>query len=280
VSSDPLNTLLAVATDSEAMAAPPPPPPEEKPAPEEFDVLRRAAAEFVGTFALVFVGAGSVLVAAPEAGAGNLEIALAHGLVIAVMASAVGHISGGHFNPAVTLGFLVTGRLSPVVAGAYWVAQFLSAVVAAVLLRWIFSGDAEGTLGSPAVGPGIEPEAALIIEAILTFFLVWVIFATAADPRGTFKSIAGLAIGLTITLDALMAGPLTGAAMNPARAFGPQLLSTTWDEFWIWYIGPLAGGVLGALAYEWLYLRPLRPPVVGPPETGVVEPRPGDTALS
>jgi aquaporin TIP len=244
------------------------------------DVFRRAAAEFVGTFALVFVGAGAVLVVAPEAGAGNLEVALAHGLVIAVMCSAVGHISGGHFNPAVTLGFLVTGRLSPIVAGAYWVAQFSSAVAGAALLKWIFANDVEASLGAPAVGPGIEPEAALIIEAILTFFLVWVIFATAADPRGTFKSIAGLAIGLTITFDVLMAGPLTGAAMNPARAFGPQLLANSWDDVWIWYVGPLAGGVLGALAYEWLYLRPLRPPVVGPPETGVVEPRPGDTALS
>ena len=106
------------------------------------------------------------------------------------------------------------------------------------------------------------------------------VFATAADPRGTFKSIAGLAIGLTITFDILFAGPLTGGAMNPARAFGPELLSNDWNDFWIWYVGPLAGGVLGAIAYEWLYLRPLSPPVVGPPETGVVEPRPGDTALS
>jgi aquaporin TIP len=244
------------------------------------DVLRRAVAEFVGTFALIFVGAGAVLVAAPSGSAGTVEIALAHGFVIAVMVSAVGHISGGHFNPAVTLGFLVTGRLSPVLAGAYWVAQFASAAAAAALLKWAFPSDLQGTLGSPAVAPGFEPEAALIIEAILTFFLVWVVFATAADPRGTFKSIAGVAIGLVIAFDALMAGPITGAAMNPARAFGPELLSNTWDDFWIWYIGPFAGGVLGAIAYEWLYLRPLRPPVVGPPETGVVEPRPGDTALS
>jgi aquaporin Z len=235
------------------------------------DVFRRAVAEFVGTFALIFVGAGAVLIVAPSTGAGNLDVAFANGLVIAVMVSAVGHISGGHFNPAVTLGFLVTGRLSPVVGGA---------AAAAALLKWVFPSDLQGNLGSPAVGPGFEPEAALIIEAILTFFLVWVVFATAADPRGTFKSIAGLAIGLTITLDILLAGPITGGAMNPARAFGPELLSGEWDDFWIWYIGPFAGGVLGALAYEWLYLRPLKPPVVGPPETGVVEPRPGDTALS
>ena len=175
------------------------------------------------------------------------------------MVSAVGHISGGHFNPAVTLGFLVTGRLSPVVAGAYWVAQFGGAAAAAALLEVGLPERPPGKSGLSVVGPGFEPEAALIIEAILTFFLVWVVFATAADPRGTFKSIAGLAIGLTITLDILMAGPITGGAMNPARAFGPELLSGDWDDFWIWYIGPFAGGVLGALAYEWLYLRPLKP---------------------
>jgi len=244
------------------------------------DVFRRSAAEFVGTFALVFVVVGTVLVAAPSASSGLIEVALASGLVIAVMASAVGHISGGHFNPAVTLGFLVTGRLSPIIALSYWVAQFAAAVAAVPLVKWIFPSDLEGTLGAPALGPGIAPEAALILEAILTFFLVWVVFATAADPRGTFKSIAGLAIGLTITFDTLMAGPITGAAMNPARALGPQLFDGNWDNFWVWYVGPLAGGVLGALAYEWLYLRPLRPAVVGPPETGVIEPRPGDTALS
>ena len=138
------------------------------------DVFRRAVAEFVGTFALIFVGAGAVLIVAPSTGAGNIDVAFAHGLVIAVMVSAVGHISGGHFNPAVTLGFLVTGRLSPIVGGAYWIAQFGGAVVAAALLKWIFPSDLQGNLGSPAVGPGFESEAALIIEAVLTFFLVWV----------------------------------------------------------------------------------------------------------
>jgi aquaporin TIP len=120
----------------------------------------------------------------------------------------------------------------------------------------------------------------VVLEAILTFFLVWVVFATAADARGTFKSIAGLAIGLTITADILMAGPLTGAAMNPARAFGPQLVQSAWSDAWVWYVGPLVGGAIAALAYELLYLRPLRPAPVGPPETGVLEPRPGDAAVS
>ena len=106
------------------------------------------------------------------------------------------------------------------------------------------------------------------------------IFATAADERGAFKSIAGLAIGFTITLDILMGGPLTGAAMNPARAFGPELVQNFWDDWWVYWIGPLAGGGLAALLYDLLYLRPLEPAVVGPPETGLEEPRPGETAVS
>ena len=244
------------------------------------DPLRRGAAEFIGTFTLIFAGAGAVLAAGPSGESSIVAIAFAHGLAIAVMVSAVGHISGGHFNPAITLGFLVTGRLAPLLAVVYWVMQFAGAIAAAALLRWIFPSDTEGNLGSPVLNPGIQPEAGLLIEAILTFFLVWVVFATAADPRGTFKSIAGLAIGLTITMDVLMGGNLTGAAMNPARALGPELISNTWDDFWIWSVGPFAGAVIAAVVYELLYLRPPRPAVVGPPETGVEEPRPGDTALS
>jgi aquaporin TIP len=120
-----------------------------------------------------------------------------------------------------------------------------------------------------------------VIEMVLTFFLVWVVFATAADPDGAFKSIAGLAIGLTITVDVLMGGPMTGAAMNPARAFGPELLSRHWTDAWVWYVGPFVGGALAALVYDTLYLRTPRPLLpVGPPDSGVVEPRPGDAAAS
>jgi glycerol uptake facilitator-like aquaporin len=119
-----------------------------------------------------------------------------------------------------------------------------------------------------------------VIEAILTFFLVWVIFACAADPRGTFKSIAGLAIGFTISFDVLIGGPLTGAAMNPARAFGPELVQNFWDDAWIYYVAPLAGAGIAGLLYDYLYLRPLAPVPPGPPETGLVEPRPGDAAAS
>jgi aquaporin Z len=243
----------------------------------DLDVLRRAVAEFVGTFALVFVGVGAI---ATGAQSGLVGIALAHGLVIAVMASAVGHISGAHFNPAVTLGFLVTRRMNVLLGAVYVVTQLLAAVLAMLLLQVIYPEEANLEAGVPQVNELVDPWQGALLEAVLTFFLVWVIFATAADPRGTFKSIAGLAIGLTITLDILIGGPVTGAALNPARAFGPELVENVWDDAWVYYVGPLAGGALAALGYERLYLRPLAPIPVGPPETGLEEPRPGDTAAS
>jgi aquaporin Z len=244
----------------------------------ERDYLRRGVAEFIGTFALIFVAAGGAAYARSP-----IDLALANGLVIAVMVSAFGFISGGHFNPAVTLGFLVTRRIAPVLAVLYWVVQFGGAILAALLLKWVLASGAEDAakLGVPSLGSGISSGAAVVVEAVLTFFLVWVIFATAVDPRGSFQQIAGLAIGFTIAFDVLMAYGLTGAAMNPARAFGPQLGGNHWEHFWIWYIGPFAGGVIAASLYELLYLRPgLQPEPVGPPETGLEEPRPGDAAAS
>jgi aquaporin Z len=240
------------------------------------DIAKRAAAEFVGTFALVFVGAGSV-----AALRGDLTgIALAHGLVIGVMVSAVGHISGGHFNPAVTLGFLVSGRMKLQLAASYWLSQVLAAVLAALLLTWALPNSLTDPtdLGAPALGSGIGAGGGLVIEIVLTFFLVWVMFATAVDPRGAFAAISGLAIGFTITLDILMGGAFTGAAMNPARAFGPQLVQNVWSDCWIWYLGPALGGAAAALAYDRLFLRPVSPAPVGPPETGLEEPRAGQAA--
>jgi aquaporin TIP len=244
------------------------------------DWLRRAVAEFVGTFALVFVGVASV----QFAGGQLVGVALAHGLVIAVMASAVGHISGGHFNPAVTFGFLITRRMEPVLGAVYVATQLLAAIVAMLALRVVWPGQVgEQQLnldsGVPQVA-FISSGSAVLIEAILTFFLVWVVFATAADPGGAFKSIAGLAIGLTITFDVLAGGPLTGAAMNPARALGPELVQGVWSDWWVYWVGPLAGGGLAALIYEFVYLRGPLVPVVGGPASGLDEPRPGETALS
>jgi aquaporin TIP len=239
------------------------------------DYLRRATAEFVGTFALIFVGAGAVAFART-----TTDIALANGLVIAVMVSAFGLISGGFFNPAVTLGFVVTRRIATPLAVAYWVAQFGGAALAALLLKWVLpKAAADGThLGVPVL-TSISAGKGVAVEAVLTFFLLWVIFATAVDPRGTFKQIAGLAIGLTIVFDALLGIGLTGGAMNPARAFGPQLVANHWANGWVWYVGPLAGGAVAALLYEGLYLGPPKPEPVGPPETGVEEEAPGTAAL-
>jgi aquaporin TIP len=240
------------------------------------DWYRRAVAEFVGTFALIFVGVGSIVFS----GGQLVGIALAHGLVIAVMASAVGHISGGHFNPAVTFGFVVTRRIDLPLAGVYWVAQLLAATVGALALSFVFPNAVNLDAGVPQVNEVVALGPAVLAEAIFTFFLVWVVFATAADPGGAFKSIAGLAIGLTITFDVLAGGPLTGAAMNPARAFGPELVQGVWSDWWVYWVGPLLGGGLAALVYDFLYLRGPVLPVVGGPGSGLDEPRPGDTALS
>lgn len=239
--------------------------------------MRRGVAELVGTFALIFVGMGSIVFVQSS---GLIGVAFAHGLTIAIMASAVGHISGGHFNPAVTLAFVVTRRIAPLLAVVYWLAQLAGGVLGALALRGLFPSEANLDQGVPVVNETISVGAGLGLEALLTFFLVWVIFATAVDPGGAFKSIAGLAIGLTITIDILAAGPLTGAAMNPARALGPELVQNIWDDFWIYLVGPAVGAAVAALAYDWLYLRADRPPVVGTPDSGLDEPRPGETALT
>jgi aquaporin TIP len=237
-------------------------------------VLRRGVAEFIGTFTLIFIGGGAGAISGNDI----VAVALANGLAIGIMVSNFGHISGGLFNPAITLGFLSTRRITPRLAGVYWFAQFAGAVIAAGIVRWLVHKPAfDGAIPSVHhIGAG----RGFVLEAIMTFFLVLAVFATAVDPRGAFKSIAGLAIGLTITMDVFFGGPLTGAAMNPARAFGPELVGDFWGAGWIYYVGPALGAVAAAVGYDWLYLRPLAPSVVGTPESGVDEPRPGDSAIS
>jgi aquaporin TIP len=242
------------------------------------DAPRRAVAEFIGAFTLIFIGVGSIVAANQAHDPSLIGVALAHGLAIGIMVSALGHISGGHFNPAVTLGFLVTRRIQPLLGVVYWISQLAGAALAALLVRELLPRAATDPvhLGVPSIGGGVNAGAAFGLEAIMTFFLVLVVFATAVDERGAFKSIAGLGIGLTISIDILFGGPFTGAAMNPARAFGPQLVGSHWAHCWVWYAGPAAGGIAAALLYELLYLRPLRPTPVGPAETGVIEPRAGE----
>lgn len=235
------------------------------------DTLRRGVAELVGTFTLIFIGGGAAIVGhVPLVG-----IALANGLAIAIMVSNLGHISGGHFNPAITLGFVATGRIKASLAAWYWAFQLVGAALAAFVLRELFT---KKLVHATAPAPSMTDGKAVVLEAILTFFLVFAVWATAVDERGAFKAIAGLAIGLTITMDVFVGGPLTGAAMNPARAFGPELAGHMWTGWWIYWIGPILGALAAALLYEYLYLRPLAPTVVGP-GSGVDEPRPGDLAL-
>jgi aquaporin TIP len=230
------------------------------------DTLRPAVAEFIGTFTLIFIGAGAIIAAHGIEDPSLIGIALAHGLAIGVMVAAYARVSGAHFNPAVTFGFLLTRRIKPALAIVYWVAQLAGAAVAALLLRELLpSSETEAVnLGVPALGHGVHAGRGTVIEAILTFLLVTVVFGTAVDPKGAFKAIAALAIGLTISLDILMGGPFTGAAMNPARAFGPQLVGNHWENGWVWYVGPLVGGAIAAVLYEWLYL-PSRPKEEPPP---------------
>lgn len=237
------------------------------------DYVRRCAAEFVGVFAVVFVAAGGAAYAQSP-----IDLALAYGLVIAVFVSAFGPVSGGHFNPAVTLGYLVTRRITAVLAVAYWVTQFAAAALAGLLLKYVLPTAARsaGHLGAVHIGSGATSGTAVVVETVLTFFLVWVVFATAVDERGAFRQIAGLAIGFAIAFDVLMGYGISGAAMNPARAFGPQLDGHQWSHFWVWYVGPFAGAVIAAALYELLYLRPKEQ--AGAPETAVDDTATGDTA--
>jgi MIP family channel proteins len=248
----------------------------------QHDYVRRGLAEFIGAFTLTFVGAGAAMTARGVGDTALIGVAIANGVAIAVMVSALGHISGGHFNPAITFGFVVTRRISAKVAAVYWAAQFGAASIAALLLWWIFPNNLvdAAKLGAPTLTSSLTQGQGFVVEAIGTFLLVLVVFAVAVDERGSFKSVAGLPIGLMIAIYVLLAGPLTGSAINPSRAFGPMLVHNVWSHGWIWYVGPLLGGAIAALVYELFYLSPPKPMPVGPPETGVVEPRPGDAAAS
>lgn len=216
---------------------------------------RKLTAEAIGAFTLTFVGAGSVMLAAANANVTLVGVALAHGLAIAVMISALGAVSGGHFNPAVTLGFWVTRRIETVLAGGYIAAQLGGGIIAALLLAMLFPEGlrAAADLGTPALGPGIDFGRAIGIEAVLTFFLVLVIFGTAVDSRA--PKLGGMAIGLTITMCVLAAGPLTGGVMNPSRALGPALVSGAWVDQLVWWIGPIVGGVAAALLYHYVFIK-------------------------
>jgi MIP family channel proteins len=210
-------------------------------------------AEALGTFLFFFVGAGAVVLGAHSADAngGLVGVALAHGLALAVLVSALGPISGGHFNPAVTFGVWITGRIEPAMAGMYVAAQLVGAVGAGFALRAVFPEASweQAALGTPAVDPAIGVTGAIVVEAVLTVVLLIAVFGTAIDRRA--PKLGGLAIGLAVAADVLMGGPLTGAAMNPARWFGPAVASGTYADWYVWWIGPLLGAAVAALIYRY-----------------------------
>lgn len=214
-------------------------------------MTRRLVAELFGTFMLVFFGAGAIMTTMfPKAGFGLLGIALAHGIALAVGVSATMAISGGHLNPAVTAGMLAIRRIDARTAGLYIAAQIVGAVLAALLLKWLLPSGVTKVLalGTPAIAANITLGSAIAIEATLTFFLMSAVLGTAVSAEA--PKIAGFGIGLTLFIGILIGGPLTGAALNPARAFGPALASGQWISQGVYWIGPILGALVAAFLWE------------------------------
>ena len=216
-------------------------------------------AELIGTFAFVFIGAGSIITNTLTHGAiGLLGIALAHGLALSIMITVFAATSGGHINPAVTVAMLVTRRIAPLLGLLYIVAQLVGATLAGLLLQAIYPQVVwqAAQLGTPMLAPGVSFGTGVLVEAVLTFFLLLAVFGTAVDPRA--PKIGGFGIGLTVAFDILVGGALTGASMNPARTFGPALAGGFWNNDLVYWIGPIIGAVLAALIYQYVILRTRR----------------------
>jgi len=221
------------------------------------DWFKWGVGELVGTFTLIFIGAGSIcLDAFTGGGVGLVGIAFAHGLAIAVMVSALMHTSGGHLNPAVTISLVATGKMKIAPGVIYVIAQLLGAVLAALCLREIFPPETwqSVSLGATVLADGVTAGQGILMEGILTFFLLFVIWGTGVDSRGAGQ-IAGLAIGLTITLDILAGGGITGGSMNPARTFGPALVAGVWSNHFVYWIGPVLGGLAASFVYRFVLLK-------------------------
>ncbi len=226
--------------------------------------LQAAVAEFVATFALIFVGAGASILYLN----GVLDltgVALAHGLVLAIMVSITAHLSGGLVNPAVSVSLWVTGKLAGHRAAILIAAQVLGAVAGAFVLRALAPAQAweSASGGTPALADGYSAAKGVLVEAITTFFLVFAVYGTAVDDRGPFAKTAGFTIGLVIAFDILAFGPYTGAAMNPARWFGPALAAGAWANWYVWIVGPIAGAIVAGVVYWGVFLRePAEEPIV------------------
>lgn len=220
------------------------------------DLTRRAIAEALGTFGLAFIGCGVVVASAlPDSGIGLLEIAIAHAVVLSIMVSATMNISGAHINPAVTVGLLVARRITPRDAGVYVVAQLAGALLGAWLVQAFMPATAATatSLGTPALQNGVTLTSGIAIEAVMTFFLMSAIYGTAVAP--TAPAVGGFGIGLTLLFLILFGGPLTGAAMNPARAFGPAVVTGNYLGQAVYWLGPVIGAVAAALLWESMLIK-------------------------
>lgn len=213
---------------------------------------KKLLAEFLGAMALLVAGVGAIASNhLSDGGSGLVGIALAHGLAITLMATAVGGISGGHFNPAVSFAFAVSGKMSWKDMLFYWVAQLLGATAGTALALVFFGSDTLSAVayGIPALGDGVSAISGMLAEILATAFLMFVIVTVAVQQNHV---LATLLIGLTIVMDILFMGSISGAAMNPARAFGPALLSGNWGEQWIYWIAPILGATIGIFAANFL----------------------------
>lgn len=214
------------------------------------NLIQKLVAEFIGTFALIFIGVCAIC-----NNTGIVGVALAHGLTIAVMVSVFGHVSGGHFNPAVTVGAWAGGNIKIGNAAAYIVVQLIGGYIGALAVKAVIPVSiyaADGiNMGTPVLGQNVNIATGMFMELILTFFLVLAVYGTSIDSRG--PKVGGLFIGLTVALGILAGGPITGASMNPARTFGPALAGGYWDNHFVYWIGPLLGGILAGLIYtRWI----------------------------
>lgn len=225
-------------------------------------MFRPCLAEFLGTFYLCFAGIAAILSNTQAVGgmSGLLGIALAHGIALSVAVNVFGGESGAHFNPAVTSGLLVTGRIKPNLAIAYVIAELAGATTAAGICRVIFPAEAVAatTLGLPLPAPWASTGVILLAEFVMTYLLMTSIYGTAIDDRGRAVKIGGFGIGLTVAFDILAGGAVTGASMNPARSFGPALEMMHWEWHWAYWVAPIAGACAAALVYEHVLLKPLK----------------------
>jgi MIP family channel proteins len=217
---------------------------------------RALLAEACGTFWFFFIGAGAIITAAVSDGT-LLNIALAHGIALAVAISAFGVVSGAHFNPAVTFALAIAGRHPWARVPTYWAAQLIGGVLAGFALRYVFDYAIAAVdkthLGTPALTT-ISPTVGILVEALLTVFLVWAVYGTAVSPLA--PRIAGFGIGLTVMTDILLGGPLTGAAMNPARWFATAVPAGFYDNWYVYWIGPLLGAAIGGVSIRVLFETP------------------------